>query len=92
MFAVINEQIECFLVKKVQALIACNDDMKMKLAKMLSTIQLLVPASLIVPAHIRHEFNSTYRPHTLIRGEEYSYGEPWSPRACPEYPDETSNS
>ena len=34
---VLNEQLEC-LVKKVQALIASNDDMRAKLTKMLSTL------------------------------------------------------
>ena len=38
---VLNEQLEC-LLKKVQALIASNDDMRAKLTKMLSTLQLLV--------------------------------------------------
>merc|ERR1740128_505754 len=59
-FSVLKEQLECS-EKKVQALIASNDDMRTELAKLQSTVQRLVhdnkefQRASLSPSHTSHE-------------------------------------
>jgi len=87
-FSVLKEQLECS-EKKVQALIASNDDMRTELAKLQSTVQRLVhdnkefQRASLSPSHTSHESPQHTGPaHALIReGGGYSDGRTGSPLA-----------
>merc|ERR1719312_1425518 len=87
-FSVLKEQLECS-EKKVQALIASNDDMRTELAKLQSTVQRLVhdnkefQRASLSPSHTSHESPQHTGPaHALIpEGGGYSDGRSGSPLA-----------
>merc|ERR1712142_148219 len=87
-FSALKEQLECS-EKKVQALIASNDDMRTELAKLQSTVQRLVhdnkefQRASLSPSHTSHESPQHTGPaHALIReGGGYSDGRTGSPLA-----------
>jgi len=88
-FSVLKEQLECS-EKKVQALIASNDDMRTELAKLQSTVQRLVhdnkefQRASLSPSHTSHTSHEspqhTQPHHTLLR-EGFTDGRAGSPLA-----------
>jgi len=87
-FSALKEQLECS-EKKVQALIASNDDMRSELAKLQSTVQRLVhdnkefQRASLSPSHTSHESpQHSGPPHSLLReGAGYTDGRAGSPLA-----------
>jgi len=90
-FSVLKEQLECS-EKKVQALIASNDDMRSELAKLQSTVQRLVhdnkefQRASISPSHTSHTSHESPQhsgpAHSLLReGSGYTDGRAGSPLA-----------
>jgi len=87
-FCALKEQLECS-EKKVQALIASNDDMRSELAKLQSTVQRLVhdnkefQRASLSPSHTSHESPQHTGPaHSLLReGAGYTDGRAGSPLA-----------
>jgi len=87
-FSALKEQLECS-EKKVQALIASNDDMRSELAKLQSTVQRLVhdnkefQRASLSPSHTSHESpQHSGPPHSLLReGAAYTDGRAGSPLA-----------
>jgi len=90
-FSVLKEQLECS-EKKVQALIASNDDMRTELAKLQSTVQRLVHDNKefqrvsISPSHTSHTSHESPQhsgpAHSLLReGAGYADGRAGSPLA-----------
>eukprot|EP00090_Calanus_glacialis_P047134 TRINITY_DN9590_c0_g1_i1.p1 TRINITY_DN9590_c0_g1~~TRINITY_DN9590_c0_g1_i1.p1 ORF type:complete len:793 (-),score=277.42 TRINITY_DN9590_c0_g1_i1:161-2539(-) len=84
-FSVLKEQLECS-EKKVQALIASNDDMRTELAKLQSTVQRLVhdnkefQRASLSPSHTSHTSHTSHESpqhsgpaHSLLRGEGAGY-------------------